>query len=146
MKNLYCVRGVCAGNSPCLLFWCVRNACFVLKVLRSPRIDPASVQPFDEKLGKRLMISCRSLNLTLQGCINETDTEPVTNVRSQSFIHIQIKMKFTVECICLHAPCRVFITQMNRYHKKNAFCFLFRTLQKLCSFLAFFYLVFLLNI
>uniref|UniRef100_A0A8C1P4I3 Dedicator of cytokinesis 10 n=1 Tax=Cyprinus carpio TaxID=7962 RepID=A0A8C1P4I3_CYPCA len=40
----------------------------------------ASVQPFDEKLGKRLMISCRSLNLTLQGCVNEADTEPVTNI------------------------------------------------------------------
>uniref|UniRef100_A0A8C1UJY5 Dedicator of cytokinesis 10 n=1 Tax=Cyprinus carpio TaxID=7962 RepID=A0A8C1UJY5_CYPCA len=40
----------------------------------------ASVQPFDEKLGKRLMISCCSLNLTLQGCVNEADTEPVTNI------------------------------------------------------------------
>uniref|UniRef100_A0A8C2JD67 Dedicator of cytokinesis 10 n=1 Tax=Cyprinus carpio TaxID=7962 RepID=A0A8C2JD67_CYPCA len=42
--------------------------------------ESASVQPFDEKLGKRLMISCRSLNLTLQGCVNEADTEPVTNI------------------------------------------------------------------
>lgn len=77
------------GISPWLLFWCVRNAYFVLKVLRSPRLEfgeSASVQPFDEKLGKRLMISCRSLNLTLQGCINETDTEPVTNVRSHVLI------------------------------------------------------------
>uniref|UniRef100_A0A671M9Z3 Dedicator of cytokinesis protein 10-like n=1 Tax=Sinocyclocheilus anshuiensis TaxID=1608454 RepID=A0A671M9Z3_9TELE len=40
----------------------------------------ASVQPFDEKLGKRLMISCCSLNLSLQGCVNEADTEPVTNI------------------------------------------------------------------
>lgn len=64
-------------------FWDVRKECFVLKVLRSLRMengDSASVQPFDEKLGKRLMISCGSLNLTLQGCVNEADTEPVTNV------------------------------------------------------------------
>ncbi|XP_067221956.1 dedicator of cytokinesis protein 10 isoform X1 [Chanodichthys erythropterus] len=54
-----------------------------IPVLRSPRMefgDSASVQPFDEKLGRRLMISCRSLNLTLQGCVNEADTEPVTNI------------------------------------------------------------------
>ncbi|XP_043114579.1 dedicator of cytokinesis protein 10 isoform X6 [Puntigrus tetrazona] len=54
-----------------------------IPVLRSSRTEfgeSASVQPFDEKLGKRLMISCRSLNLTLQGCINETDSEPVTNI------------------------------------------------------------------
>uniref|UniRef100_A0A8C2EUI5 Dedicator of cytokinesis 10 n=1 Tax=Cyprinus carpio TaxID=7962 RepID=A0A8C2EUI5_CYPCA len=72
-----------SGISLWLLFWCVRSACFVLKVSRSPRMEfgeSASVQPFDEKLGKRLMISCRSLNLTLQGCVNEADTEPVTNI------------------------------------------------------------------
>uniref|UniRef100_A0A8C2HI05 Dedicator of cytokinesis 10 n=1 Tax=Cyprinus carpio TaxID=7962 RepID=A0A8C2HI05_CYPCA len=62
--------GFVQGISLWLLFWCVRSACFVLKVSRSPRMEfgeSASVQPFDEKLGKRLMISCRSLNLTLQG-------------------------------------------------------------------------------
>ncbi|XP_052471934.1 dedicator of cytokinesis protein 10 isoform X1 [Carassius gibelio] len=51
-----------------------------IPVSRSPRVESASVQPFEEKLGKRLMISCRSLNLTLQGCINEAETEPVTNI------------------------------------------------------------------
>uniref|UniRef100_A0A671M2X2 Dedicator of cytokinesis protein 10-like n=1 Tax=Sinocyclocheilus anshuiensis TaxID=1608454 RepID=A0A671M2X2_9TELE len=51
-----------------------------IPVLRSPRMESASVQPFDEKLGKRLMISCCSLNLSLQGCVNEADTEPVTNI------------------------------------------------------------------
>ncbi|XP_072524974.1 dedicator of cytokinesis protein 10 isoform X3 [Salminus brasiliensis] len=52
-------------------------------VLRSPRGEcgePARIRPFEEKLGKRLMIYCRSLNLTLQGCVNEADTEPVTNI------------------------------------------------------------------
>ncbi|XP_074498160.1 dedicator of cytokinesis protein 10 isoform X11 [Sebastes fasciatus] len=54
-------------------------------VLRSPRIEHSSVEsapvrPFDEKLGRRFMINCRSLNLMLQGCINESETGPVTNI------------------------------------------------------------------
>uniref|UniRef100_A0A665UJD9 Dedicator of cytokinesis 10 n=1 Tax=Echeneis naucrates TaxID=173247 RepID=A0A665UJD9_ECHNA len=40
----------------------------------------AIVRPFEEKLGRRFMITCRSLNLMLQSCINETETEPVTNI------------------------------------------------------------------
>lgn len=57
-----------------------------MQVLRSPRaehsVDNASVRPFEEKLGRRFMITCRSLNLMLQGCINESETGPVTNVRT----------------------------------------------------------------
>ncbi|XP_037630997.1 dedicator of cytokinesis protein 10 isoform X14 [Sebastes umbrosus] len=54
-------------------------------VLRSPRIEHSSVEsapvrPFEEKLGRRFMINCRSLNLMLQGCINESETGPVTNI------------------------------------------------------------------
>ncbi|KAJ0063925.1 hypothetical protein NL108_014441, partial [Boleophthalmus pectinirostris] len=53
-------------------------------VLRSPRSEHSSseptVRPFEEKLGRRFMITCQSLNLMLQGSLNEVDTEPVTNV------------------------------------------------------------------
>uniref|UniRef100_A0A673Y4W4 Dedicator of cytokinesis 10 n=1 Tax=Salmo trutta TaxID=8032 RepID=A0A673Y4W4_SALTR len=45
-----------------------------------PRGEGHPVRPFEEKLGRRLMIACRSLNLTLQGCVNETETGPVTNI------------------------------------------------------------------
>uniref|UniRef100_A0A4W6ED68 Dedicator of cytokinesis 10 n=1 Tax=Lates calcarifer TaxID=8187 RepID=A0A4W6ED68_LATCA len=38
------------------------------------------VRPFEEKLGRRFMVTCRSLNLMLQSCINETETGPVTNI------------------------------------------------------------------
>ncbi|KAM8903390.1 dedicator of cytokinesis protein 10 isoform 4-T4 [Spinachia spinachia] len=54
-------------------------------VLRSPRnehssAENAAVRPFEEKLGRRFMITCRSLNLMLQGCINESETGPITNI------------------------------------------------------------------
>ncbi|XP_058489486.1 dedicator of cytokinesis protein 10 isoform X4 [Solea solea] len=54
-------------------------------VLRSPRTEHPSgenttVRPFEEKLGRRFMITCRSLNLLLQSCISESDTGPLTNI------------------------------------------------------------------
>jgi len=58
----------CLGVVHNVITGVVRKECFVLKVLRSVRMENGdSVQPFDEKLGRRLMISCGSLNLTLQG-------------------------------------------------------------------------------
>uniref|UniRef100_A0AAX7T6K4 Dedicator of cytokinesis 10 n=1 Tax=Astatotilapia calliptera TaxID=8154 RepID=A0AAX7T6K4_ASTCA len=38
------------------------------------------VRPFEEKLGRRFMATCRSFNLMLQGCVNESETGPVTNI------------------------------------------------------------------
>ncbi|XP_077421724.1 dedicator of cytokinesis protein 10 isoform X2 [Vanacampus margaritifer] len=54
-------------------------------VLRSPRVEHSSsenstVRPFEEKLGRRFMVTCRSLNFMLQGCISENETGPVTNI------------------------------------------------------------------
>lgn len=54
-------------------------------VLRSPQTEHSSsdnttVRPFEEKLGRRFMITCRNLNLMLQGCISESETGPITNI------------------------------------------------------------------
>uniref|UniRef100_A0A673ARM9 Dedicator of cytokinesis 10 n=1 Tax=Sphaeramia orbicularis TaxID=375764 RepID=A0A673ARM9_9TELE len=46
----------------------------------TPVSDNTSVRPFEDKLGRRFMVTCRSLNLMLQGCINENETGPVTNI------------------------------------------------------------------
>uniref|UniRef100_A0A669D656 Dedicator of cytokinesis 10 n=1 Tax=Oreochromis niloticus TaxID=8128 RepID=A0A669D656_ORENI len=51
----------------------------------SPRSEHSStestpVRPFEEKLGRRFMATCRSFNLMLQGCVNESETGPVTNI------------------------------------------------------------------
>uniref|UniRef100_A0A8C2XK38 Dedicator of cytokinesis 10 n=1 Tax=Cyclopterus lumpus TaxID=8103 RepID=A0A8C2XK38_CYCLU len=46
----------------------------------TPVFENAAVRPFEEKLGRRFMITCRSLSLMLQGCINESETGPVTNI------------------------------------------------------------------
>ncbi|KAJ8256276.1 hypothetical protein COCON_G00184280 [Conger conger] len=42
--------------------------------------DASSIRPFEERLGKRLMVSCRTLNLSLQGCVCEPESGPVTNI------------------------------------------------------------------
>ncbi|XP_058890349.1 dedicator of cytokinesis protein 10-like isoform X11 [Acipenser ruthenus] len=42
--------------------------------------NESMVKPLEEKIGKRLMISCKSLNLTLQGCVSDSETGPITNI------------------------------------------------------------------
>uniref|UniRef100_A0A8C5ABD2 Dedicator of cytokinesis 10 n=1 Tax=Gadus morhua TaxID=8049 RepID=A0A8C5ABD2_GADMO len=39
-----------------------------------------SARPLEERLGRRLMLSCRSLGLTLQGCLNEAEAGAMTNI------------------------------------------------------------------
>ncbi|XP_043926200.1 dedicator of cytokinesis protein 10 isoform X3 [Protopterus annectens] len=38
------------------------------------------VKPFEEKVRRRILISCNSLNMLLQTCIIDSTTEPITNI------------------------------------------------------------------
>ncbi|XP_059930242.1 dedicator of cytokinesis protein 10 isoform X7 [Gadus macrocephalus] len=52
-------------------------------VLRSPQAaggEAGSARPLEERLGRRLMLNCRSLGLTLQGCLNEAEAGAMTNI------------------------------------------------------------------
>ncbi|XP_037552296.1 dedicator of cytokinesis protein 9 [Nematolebias whitei] len=42
-------------------------------------IEP-DVRPFEEKFGKRVLVSCHNLSFNLQGCISENEEGPTTNV------------------------------------------------------------------
>ncbi|XP_047211342.1 dedicator of cytokinesis protein 9-like isoform X6 [Girardinichthys multiradiatus] len=42
-------------------------------------IEP-DVRPFEEKFGKRVLVSCHHLSFNLQGCITENEEGPTTNV------------------------------------------------------------------
>ncbi|XP_008423127.1 dedicator of cytokinesis protein 9-like isoform X3 [Poecilia reticulata] len=42
-------------------------------------IEP-DVRPFEEKFGKRVLVSCHNLSFNLQGCVTENEEGPTTNV------------------------------------------------------------------
>lgn len=63
-------------------------------------IEP-DVRPFEEKFGKRVLVSCHNLSFNLQGCVTENEEGPTTNVclrASDAFVveqkvHLSLKFK-----------------------------------------------------
>lgn len=39
------------------------------------------MRQFEEKFGKRVLVSCNDLSFNLQGCVADTEEGPTTNVR-----------------------------------------------------------------
>ncbi|XP_067851502.1 dedicator of cytokinesis protein 10 isoform X3 [Heptranchias perlo] len=53
----------------------------ILKTQKSDfSVNESSVKPYDQKLGKRIMVVCRSLVLNLQACVNDTEGGQLTNI------------------------------------------------------------------
>lgn len=51
----------------------------------SQKLDLSGIEPdvrqFEEKFGKRVLVSCNDLSFNLQGCVADTEEGPTTNVR-----------------------------------------------------------------
>lgn len=55
------------------------------------RLDLSGIEPdvkqFEEKFGKRVLVSCNDLSFNLQSCVTENEDRPTTNVRHSSQYH-----------------------------------------------------------
>uniref|UniRef100_A0A3B4GQN1 Dedicator of cytokinesis protein 9-like n=1 Tax=Pundamilia nyererei TaxID=303518 RepID=A0A3B4GQN1_9CICH len=60
------------------------SACLVFQLLFPQKLDFSAIEPnvqqFEEKFGKRVLVSCHDLLFNLQGCVAENDERPTTNV------------------------------------------------------------------
>lgn len=61
--------------------------CYITKVFFScfhKKLDFSGIEPdvrhFEEKFGKRVLVSCNDLSFNLQGCVAENEDGPTTNV------------------------------------------------------------------
>lgn len=50
----------------------------------SQKLDFSAIEPdvrqFEEKFGKRILVSCNDLSFNLQACVADTEKGPTTNV------------------------------------------------------------------
>ncbi|XP_038671180.1 dedicator of cytokinesis protein 10 isoform X2 [Scyliorhinus canicula] len=53
----------------------------ILKTQKSDfSLNESPMKPYEKKLGKRIMVTCRSLVLNLQACVNDTEGSQLTNI------------------------------------------------------------------
>lgn len=71
-------------------------------------IEP-DVRPFEEKFGKRVLVSCHNLSFNLQGCVTENEEGPTTNVRLRASDAFVVEQKSESEVLPgIHANAREF--------------------------------------
>lgn len=52
-------------------------------------IEP-DVKPFEERLGRRVMVNCHDLTFSLQGCVSEKTDGVLTNVSDPLSLHLSL--------------------------------------------------------